>query len=165
MKKRNKYKPRELIVDTMAWLRAGMTRVEECSDGTTLKIRNYDAMNSLRLGNATYETINTIIRAMNVAEALANRGTGQDWKPEISSAQNHLFTLAERGVKNGYKFIVRGEELKALNLAMEIHDAQLNAVTVRELEKAMDYVLEVKRQNNMRLVNTKTNELVQDQSQ
>jgi len=165
MKKRSKYKPKGVIMDTMAWLRAGMTRVEECSDGTTLKIRNHDAMNQLRLGTATYESINAIIHAMNVAEALAKRGIGDDWTKEIISAQDHLFTLAERGVNNGYKFIVRGEELKALNLAMEIHDAQLNAVTVRELEKAMDDVLEIKRQRKMRSVKTKPNELVQNQSQ
>ena len=142
-----------------------MTRLEECSDGTTLKIRNHDAMNSLRLGAATYESINAIIHAMNVAEALAKRGVGEEWSKEITAAQDHLFTLAQRGVKNGYKFIVRGEELKALNLAMEIHDAQLDAVTVRELEKAMSYVLEVKRQRKMRSIETKPNELVQNQSQ
>jgi len=38
----------------------------------------------------------------------------------------------------------------ALNLAMQVHDAQLEAVTVRELELAMKDVLENLRQKKMR---------------
>jgi hypothetical protein len=87
---------------------------------------------------------------MNVAEALADRGWGKDWKPEIRIGQDALFTLARRGVANGMRFIVKGEELKALNLGMEIHDAQLEAVTVRELEQAMDDVMENLRLKKMR---------------
>ena len=45
---------------------------------------------------------------------------------------------------------MRGEELKALNLGMQVHDAQLEAATVRELEFAMQDVLENLRQKKMR---------------
>jgi hypothetical protein len=55
-------------------------------------------------------------------------------------------------VANGMRFIVKGEELKALNLCMEVHDAQLEAVTVRDLELAMDDVLEALRLKKMRPV-------------
>lgn len=152
MKKRSKYKPKGVIMDTMAWLRAGMTRLEQCSASVTLKIRNHDAMNQLRLGTATHRNVDAIIDAMNVAEALAKRGTGAEWAAEIRTAQDHLLTLACRGVENGYRFIGRGEELKALNLGMEIHDAQLDAVTIRELEQAMDDVLENLRLHKMRMI-------------
>jgi hypothetical protein len=40
---------------------------------------------------------------------------------------------------------VRGDELTALNLAMEIHDAQLETVTVKQLETAMEDVRETVR--------------------
>jgi hypothetical protein len=134
----------------MTWVQAGMKRVDAISAGTTLKIRNYDAMNNLRLGQATRREIDAIIDAMNVAEALCKRGTGGDWLPEIQAAQDSLLALARRGVENGMRFIVRGEELKALNLGMEIHDAQLEAVTVRELELAMNDVMENLRLKKMR---------------
>lgn len=150
MRKRSKYRPKGVIRDTMIWVQAGMKRVDSIGAGTTLKIRNYDAMNNLRLGVATRREIDAIIDAMNVAEALCKRGTGGDWLPEIQSAQDHLLELARRGVANDMRFIVRGEELKALNLGMEIHDAQLEAVTVKELEVAMNDVMENLRLKKMR---------------
>lgn len=152
MKKRSKYRPKGVIVDTMAWLRTGMTRLEQSSASVTLKIRNHDAMNNLRLGNATRRDVDAIIDAMNVAEALTKRGTGADWAAEIRNAQDHLLTLARRGAENGHRFIGRGEELKALNLGMEIHDAQLDAVTIRELEQAMADVMETLRLRKMRTI-------------
>lgn len=150
MRKRSKYRPKGVIRDTMTWVQAGMKRVDSIGAGTTLKIRNYDAMNNLRLGVATRREIDAIIDAMNVAEALCKRGTGGDWLPEIQSAQDNLLELARRGVANDMRFIVRGEELKALNLGMEIHDAQLEAVTVKELEVAMNDVMENLRLKKMR---------------
>jgi hypothetical protein len=117
--------------------------VEDVSASATIKIRNHDAMNTLRLGTATRVEIDIIIAALNIAEALARQGVGSDWMPELRTAQDALYTLARRGLKS--RFIVRGEELKALNLAMEVHDAQLETVTVKQLETAMEFVTETVR--------------------
>lgn len=151
-KPRKKYKPKGVIVDTMTWVRAGLKKVDQIGAGTTLKIRNYDAMNNLRMGLATRRDIDGIVDAMNVAEALCRRGVGGDWLDEINDAQDKLLTLARRGVANGFRFIVRGEELIALNLAMEVHDAQLATVTVKQLETAINDVLETQRQKKMRYI-------------
>ena len=150
MRKRSRYRPKGVIVDTMTWVQAGMKKIDAIGAGTTLKIRNYDAMNNLRTGKAERRDIDAIIDAMNVAEALAKRGFGGDWLAEVQHAQDQLLELARRGVENGMRFIVRGEELKALNLGMQIHDAQLEAVTVRELELAMQDVMENLRLRKMR---------------
>jgi hypothetical protein len=80
----------------------------------------------------------------------AKRGFGSDWLPELQDAQDKLLGLARRGVANDFRFIVRGDELTALNMAMEIHDAQLEAVTVKELETAMNDVMENLRLKKMR---------------
>jgi hypothetical protein len=150
MRKRSKYKPKGVRLDTMTWVQAGLKKVDEISAGTTLKIRNHDAMNNLRLGQASRREIDALIDAMNVAEALANRGIGGDWKPEIREAQDAMLALARRGVANDMRFIAKGEELKALNLCMEVHDAQLEAVTVKQLETAMGDVMESLRLKKMR---------------
>jgi hypothetical protein len=150
MRKRSKYKPKGVRLDNMAWVQSGLRRVEDVSESATIKIRNHDAMNTLRLGTATRAEIDIIISALNVAEALADRGWGKDWKPEIRTGQDALLALAKRGVANSMRFIVKGEELKALNLCMEVHDAQLEAVTVRELELAMDDVIAAQRLKKMR---------------
>jgi hypothetical protein len=143
MKKRSKYKPKGVRLDNMAWVQSGLKRVEDVSESSTIKIRNHDAMNTLRLGSATRAEIDIIISALNIAEALAQRGVGSDWMPELRSAQDHLLALARRGLTT--RFIVRGDELTALNLAMEIHDAQLETVTVKQLETAMNFVNETVR--------------------
>jgi hypothetical protein len=143
MRKKSKYKPKGVRLDNMAWVQSGLRRVEDVSASATIKIRNHDAMNTLRLGNATKAEIDIIIAALNIAEALARRGVGSDWLPELRAAQDALLTLARRGLTS--RFIVRADELTALNLAMEIHDAQLEAVTVKQLETAMDFVAETVR--------------------
>ena len=143
MKKRSKYKPKGVRLDNMAWVQSGLKRVDEVSASATIKIRNHDAMNTLRLGSATRAEIDIIINALNIAEALAQRGVGSDWMPELRAAQDALYTLSRRGLTS--RFIVRGDELTALNLAMEIHDAQLETVTVRQLETAMNFVNETVR--------------------
>ena len=143
MRKRSKYKPKGVRLDNMAWVQSGLRRVEDVSASATIKIRNHDAMNTLRLGNATKVEIDIIIAALNIAEALARQGVGSDWLPELRAAQDHLLALARRGLTS--RFIVRADELTALNLAMEIHDAQLEAVTVKQLETAMEFVTETVR--------------------
>jgi hypothetical protein len=143
MRKRSKYKPKGVRLDNMAWVQSGLRRVDEVSESATIKIRNHDAMNTLRLGTATKVEIDVLINALNVSEALAHNGVGGDWMPELRTAQDALYTLAKRGLTS--RFIVRGEELKALNLAMEIHDAQLEAVTVKQLEAALNFVNETVR--------------------
>ncbi len=150
MRKRSKYKPRQIIPDTMTWVRAGLKKVDEISAGTTLKIRNHDAMNNLRLGAATRRDIDAIIDAVNITEALANRGIGEDWKTEIRAGQDAVLELARRGVANNFRFIARGPELVSLNLLMEVHDAQLETVTVKQLETAMADVMESLRLKKMR---------------
>lgn len=136
----------------MTWVQAGLKKVDAIGAGTTLKIRNHDAMNNIRLGTATRQDIDAVIDAFNVAEALAKRGMGADWAVEIRAAQDALLALARRGVERGFRFVVKAEELKAMNLGMEIHDAQLEAVTVRDLEGAMNDVMENLKHKRMRAV-------------
>ena len=154
MRKRSSYKPKGVRLDNMTWVQSGLKKVDEISAGITLKIRNHDAMNNLRRGNATRRDIDALIDALNVTEALANRGVGEDWKPEIRAAQDAMLDLARRGVVNNFRFIARGPELVALNLIMEIHDAQLETVTVKQLETAMQDVMESLRLKKMRPILT-----------
>ena len=139
MRKRSKYRPKGVLIDTLSHVITGMHRVGSIGAGTTLKIKNYDALNAVRKGTGGRDDIDILIGALNMAEALARMKIGDDWKVEIRAAQDALFAVGSRGAETG-KFILRGPELIALNLGMEIHDAQLDACTISELEKAMDIV-------------------------
>jgi hypothetical protein len=61
-------------------------------------------------------------------------------------------------VSNNFHFVARGPELTALNLLIEVHDAQLETVTVKQLETAMADVMESFRLKKMRpILTTKEN--------
>lgn len=139
MRKRSRYRPKGVLLDPLTHVLTGLNRVGSITAGTTLKIKNHDALNTVRQGKANRDDIDILIGALNMAEALARMKIGDDWKVEIRAAQDALLSVGRRGAESG-NFILRGPELIALNLGMEIHDAQLDACTISELEKAMDIV-------------------------
>jgi hypothetical protein len=141
MRKRSKYKPKPVILDTMSYVMSGMKQMTNLKDQLiALQLKNHLALEALRLGQATKEDIDTLINAFNITEALAKQKIGDDYKTEIKEAQDALFACAKRGVENNYRFVMKGTELKAINYVMEIHDAQLEASTVKDIELATNYV-------------------------
>ncbi len=114
--------------------------MREVGHSTTLKIRNHAAMNSMVHGTGTRDDIDELIAAMNVCEALAiTTGLGDEYRSEIKAAQDAIFSMGRRGLDKG-RFLFTGLEIQAMNLGMEIHDAQLDVCTVEQLEKALDFV-------------------------
>lgn len=140
MRKRSKYKPKGVRPDAVSWVLSGLKPFKASPHELNLRIKNHDALNTVRLGTATRTDLDALIAAMNMAEALIRMGVGSDWSVEIRAAQDALYYLARRGVENNERFILTGSELKALNLGMEIHDAQLDACTIQMLEQAIDIV-------------------------
>lgn len=140
MRKRSKYRPKGVILNTMAYVVSGFQPLTNMKDILlSLQIKNHSALEDFRLGKATKEDIDTIISALNVSEALAINGLGNDYKDVIKKAQDALYECAKRGATN-YKFVAKGPELKAIIHAIEIHDAQLEASTVKDIELATNLV-------------------------
>lgn len=139
MRKKSKYRPRPVLLNPVEHAIKGVQRVGSIPAGTDLMIKNHSSLDAVRRGQATRDDIDVLIAALNMTEALALMRIGEDWKVEIRAAQDALFAVGSRGAETG-KFILRGPELIALNLGMEIHDAQIDACTVAELERAMDLV-------------------------
>lgn len=94
-------------------------------------------------GKATEDDVNTLITCFNITEAIARLfpAKGGDWMQEIRDAQDAIFNMGKRGV-SGRNFAFTALELQAVRLAMQVHDQQLEHITVREIEQAMDYVVE-----------------------
>jgi hypothetical protein len=140
MKKKSKYKPRPVMVDAVSWVLAGMKPVSSVGDAiVVLKAKNHSALTEVVQGRGNRDQIDVLIHALNVCEAFARHGKGKDWMPEITEAQDALYDMAKRGVENE-RFIFRGPEMQAVNLAMDVHDVQLEQSTVQELEKMTAYV-------------------------
>jgi len=156
MRKRSKYRPKGVFPDPVSWVLAGMKPFTSVSLSADLRIKNHDAMDILRRGDATVATIDVLIGAFNMCEAyiMLRPELGHDWKDEIKAGLDALHAVGKRGVESG-RFILKAEELKAMNLVMEIHDAQLENTTVRDMELAMKIVEQEYRAKRMRPIKEK----------
>jgi hypothetical protein len=156
-KPRKKYKPKGVRLDATTWVINGFRNISETGDAVLhLKIKNHESLECLRKGEATRMDIDAIISAFNMAEALARMQIGDDYAAEIKAGQDALLAVAKRGVNRDDRFILKAAELSAINLVMEIHDAQLEITTIGELEKAMDIVTKEIRMRRARPVLEKT---------
>lgn len=151
MKKRSKYRPKGVRLDAVNWALSSIMPFSRVPEGIDLRIKNHDALNNTRLGLADKGDIDILIGMVNMTDALARLKLGNDWADEIRAGQDALLSLARRGKESG-KFVGTGPELTALNLIMEIHDAQLDACTVKDIERAMDIVTKEHRHKKARLI-------------
>ena len=156
-KPRKKYKPKGVRLDAIQWVINGFRNISETGDAVLhLKIKNHESLECLRKGEATRMDIDAIISAFNMAEALARMQIGDDYAAEIKAGQDALLAVAKRGVSRDDRFVLKAEELTAINLVLEIHDAQLEITTIGELEKAMDIVMKEIKMRKARPVLEKT---------
>jgi hypothetical protein len=139
MRKRSSYRPRPQLPNPVAWVINGFKPVSQAGI-VNVQIKNHHAIDALRKGIADREDIDSIIEAFNVAEALQRLGIGDEYTEELREAQNALYAVSKRGVDREYRFVLKAQELVAINLGMEIHDAQIEVTTIQMLEKAMDIV-------------------------
>jgi hypothetical protein len=114
-----------------------------------LKIKNHLALTNLTKGVATRQDIDTLIQAVNMVEALYRLGFGREYATEVHAGLYALHTVGVRGAESG-RFILKSEEMNALNEAMELHDAQLEVITLKDMENAIKLVNEELRQKKMR---------------
>jgi hypothetical protein len=140
MRKRSKYKPKGVRLDALNWVLSGLKPVSQVGDAlVTLKAKNHSALTEVVQGRGNRDQIDVLIAALNMCEAYAIHGKGKDWLPEINEAQNALYEMASRGLETE-RFLFRGPEMQAVNLAMQIHDLQLEKSTVQQLEDMADFV-------------------------
>jgi hypothetical protein len=155
MRKKSKYKPRPVLRDCMAFIKTGFEPVRNQSETLTLRMKNHASLEEITKGRANKGHVDIMIVALNMTEALAmvREDLGSDWRTEIRAAQDALFAMAQRGVATG-RWLFTGPELTAVNLAMELHDAQLDACTVDELQKAIELSKRIIRAGKARVIDS-----------
>lgn len=140
MRKRSKYRPKPVIINPMGYVVESMTPVAlHESFMVDLKITNHMAMAALVQGNATKADINVLINALNITESLWRLGFGEEYRGVVDAGLRALRSVGVRGVESD-EFVPVAAEMDALNEAMELHDAQLEVITVRDMERAVRIV-------------------------
>lgn len=159
MRKRSKYKPKGVRLDAVTWVLAGIKPFKEVPTSINIRIKNHAAMDALRRGEATREDMDVLIGAFNMTEAytILRPDLGADWVKEIKAGQDALLMVAARGIESG-RFVLKAQELVAMNLVMELHDAQLDQTNVREMELAMEIIDKEYKHHKMRSVQKVLNE-------
>jgi hypothetical protein len=141
MRKKSKYKPKGVRLDTMNWVVTGMTKVSAKESAyVTMHLKNMSALDSLSKGTANKKEIDIVIGVINVAEALCELGVGSEYHQIVLSASSALYDVCKRSFDINDRFICRGEELSAIKLGYEVHDAQMEATTIGMLDKALDVI-------------------------
>lgn len=154
MRKKSKYKPRPQLVNPVQWVLNGFMPMRTEPKSTELKIKNHQAMYDMTSGDATRQTVDTLIAAMNIAEGLAIINPdklGGHLRQEISDAQDAIHNMGKRSLTKGV-FRFTGPELTAMNTGMEIHDQQLDTCTIAELDEALQLVYKIIRSKKARAI-------------
>ncbi len=113
-----------------------------------LKIKNHGAMETLTKGLATRTDIDTLISMVNMTEAFARLGFGTDYSDVVRDGLQALRDVGRRGATSD-SFILKAHEMNALNTAMELHDAQMEVVTLKDMDAAIALVREEYRLKKM----------------
>ena len=156
MKKRSKYRPRKIISDPVTWVINGFKPVSDTDEAVSLKIKNHQALLEITQGDGNRQSVDVLIAAMNMAEALyvINPDLGKEYAVEIKAAQDAIYHMAKRGLEKG-KFLFTGLEMQAVNVGMDVHDAQLDTCTIAELESGIKFVYEaIKHRRARQIVET-----------
>tara|TARA_R110000823_G_scaffold241464_1_gene366166 strand:+ start:370 stop:702 length:333 start_codon:yes stop_codon:yes gene_type:complete len=93
----------------------------------------------LTQGKAAKSDMDVIIAALNMTESLWRLGFGKEYRQEVDAGLRALRSVGGRGIKSG-KFILNAAEMAAINAAMELHDAQLDVITVKDMDSALRIV-------------------------
>ena len=156
MRKRSKYRPKGLIMNPIAYVMEGMIPVAK-HEGflIDLKIKNHMALASLTQGRATRSDMDDLIAMGNVTEALSRMGFGKEHGDITQGGLNALHAVGKRGAAIN-RFTLRAEEMGALNTLMELHDAQMEVITIKDMEQGLKLVNEEFRQRKMRTIVERT---------
>lgn len=138
MRKKSSYKPRPLVLNTMAYVVESLTPVKEHDSYLVdVKIKNHGAMTALTQGNADRDQMQFLINMSNNAESLCIMGIKKQDMELVIEGSDALFEVGRRGAETG-RFVLRAHEMNSINLLMQIHDKQLELVTVKQMQKAID---------------------------
>jgi len=137
MRKRSKYRPRPVLVDPVGYTIESMKPVALHDDFLIdLKIKNALAMQALIMEKAEKSDMDNLISMNNVVHALLRMGFGTQFKEYMNNGREALLDVCRRGAAD-QKFICRGPQITALNELLELHDAQMEVITVKDMERAI----------------------------
>jgi hypothetical protein len=136
-KPKKKYRPKAVLQNPLGYVMESMTRVADHDyDLTTLRIKNSEAMYSLLHGTAVKDDMDKLVAMSNMTEAFWELGFGKEYQNVCVDGRYAILSIVNRATKHG-RFTPTGLEITMLNTLMELHDAQMEVITVKDMERAL----------------------------
>ena len=140
MKKRNKkYKAKPVVQNPLNYFFGGLKKI----DGehlTNLNVKNHAAMFKLTTGIGERSDWDMIVGASNMAIVMCEQHFDNQYHEMLITGRDALHAIGKRYLEKD-KFIMTGDEMQAINNLLDVHEAQLNALRVIDVERAYDEVL------------------------
>lgn len=150
-KPRKKYRPKPVLRDPLGYVMESLTHLSTNNFPLVdLKIKNSMAMYALTHGTAKKHDVDKLIAMSNITEALWEMGFGKQYEDVFTDGKYAILSIVERARKHG-RFVPTGPEMQMLNALMALHDAQLDVITVKDMERAIRTV-ETRLRNKHKLV-------------
>lgn len=139
MRKRSRYRPKGVIQNPIAYILESFRPVASHESYLLdLKIKNSESMVALLHGKATKADMDILIAMSNIVEALYQLGFGSDYKDVGVDGREAILKIVHRAVDK-LKFVATGPEIGALQMLMELHDAQMDVITIKDMERALAF--------------------------
>ena len=139
MKKRNKkYVPRAIVQNPLNFFLGGLKRIDE-DHLVELNSKNHAAMLCICNGSGTKEHFDQLTGMQNMALVLTEMHFDNQYLELLYAGRDALHSLGERFRKHN-KFVLTGDEMQKINNVLEIHEAQLVALRVIDIERGYDEI-------------------------
>jgi hypothetical protein len=126
-----------MLQNPLAYVIEGMVPIRDHDFPLTdLKIKNSEAMVSLLRGVATKSDMDILITMSNITEVLWEMGFGSEYQNVCLDGRTAILSIVQRATEHG-RFTPTGPEITKLNTLMELHDAQMDVITVKDMETAI----------------------------
>ena len=133
-RKRSSYRPKPVSQNPVALAITKVSKVTSFGDDYTIMSARIElALTMLTTGRATAQEIKDLINVSNMAQALKRQGYGMEYAAELLAGADADEAVSLRKARTG-SYVATGLELQALRRLVEIHDAQLAAATVGDLQ-------------------------------
>lgn len=101
----------------------------------TVNTQYWMALDEVKRGNGNQKAMAYLITAMNMACVLTELGLGTEYQPTVISALEGLHRSMVRAEENGV-YRLDGDAVRTIQEMLEVHDAQMEHATHREIEAA-----------------------------
>ena len=88
---------------------------------------------------ADRDTWDVLVGMINMSLVLAEQHFNDEYHEILLAARDGLHAIGQRYMDYG-RFVLKGDEMNALNNAMEVHEAQLEALRIIDIERAYDEI-------------------------